>query len=250
MLGKYVSIFRRNKEIVMPKASLKIEEFQSLCDYNSTTNTYESKSGEEYIEALSRLFRLVNKNDKPFTIADIKKEPTLDAFKFDGVKDYEYICDLRARPLCIKDGVRENEKILAVNFCNKLTEEIFKSSKGVSYMITCLIDGKEHIIKIGQTRTPFMKRLGSYNCGVVNNWRTASTTNIKMLQSMVTTRQTFKLYIYDCSADQYQITWHGVQSTKFASPKSLAVEDIMVKQFIKEFGKKPLANIQADATAD
>ena len=234
----------------MAKASLTIEEFQSLCNYNSATDSYESKSGEEYIEALSRLFKLVNKNDKPFTIADIKKEPVLSEFAFAGVNDYEYICELKARPLSICGRTRENEKILAVNFCNKKTEEIFKNSKGVSYLITCLIDGKEHIIKIGQTRTPFIKRLGSYNCGVVNNWRTASTTNIKMLQSMVTTRQTFKLYIYDCSADQYQITWHGITSTKFASPKSLAVEDIMVKQFIKEFGKKPLANIQADATAD
>jgi len=234
----------------MAKASLKIEEFKLLCDYDKTTDTYESKRGDSYISALSRLFKLVNKNDKPFTIDDIKKEPVLQSFRFGGVKDYEYICDLQARPLRISGTKRENEKILAVKFASNKAEDIFNNSKGVSYLITCPIDGKEHIIKIGQTRTPFKKRLGSYNCGVVNNWRTASTTNIKMLQSMVTTRLPFKLYICDCSADQYQTTWHGITSIKFASPKSLAVEDIMVKQFIKEFGKKPLANIQADATAD
>ena len=65
---------------------------------------------------------------------------------------------------------------------------------------------------------------------------------------MVTTRKDLNLYIYDCSEDYYVIVWHDVESVKFASPKALAVEDIMIKQFIEQFGFKPLANIQANAT--
>lgn len=232
------------------KTQLEIKKLQSLCDYNKNTGEYISKSGREYIKALSKVFNLVNRNDKPFTIEDIKKEPTLNKFKFEGVKDYKYICDLQAQPLHLCGTKRTNEKIFAINFVSDKAKEIFTSAKGVSYMLTCLIKNKEHIIKIGQTRTPFKKRLGSYNCGVVSNWRTASTTNIKILQSMVTTRLSFKLYIYDCSEDKYQTIWHGIKSIEFASPKALAVEDIMVKQFIKEFNKKPLANIQANATED
>lgn len=64
---------------------------------------------------------------------------------------------------------------------------------------------------------------------------------------MVTTRAEFKLYIYDCSDELYDIEWRGVKSVQFASPKALAVEDIMVKKFIEQFGDKPLANVQADA---
>lgn len=44
------------------------------------------------------------------------------------------------------------------------------------------------------------------------------------------------------------IEWRGEKSVPFASPKSLAVEDIMIKKFIAQFGVKPLANIQGDAT--
>lgn len=224
-----------------------IEELKRLC--NCIDGEYVSKEGKDYIEALSGLFALENKNDKPFTIEDIKKQPVLKDFKFSGVKEYKYICKLHAEPMRIKkDGKKKNEKIKATNFVDENAQSIFKDRLGMSYLITCEIDGKEYVIKIGSTRTTFKKRLGSYNCGAVYNWRTASTTNIKILQSMVTTRLEFKLYLCDCSDDLYSINWHGIQSVLFASPKALAVEDIMVKQFIKEFGQKPLANIQANAT--
>ena len=209
---------------------------------------YVSKSGDEYIDALSKLFSLKNKNDKPFTKQDIIKQPTLNAFNFDGKNDYKLICELRATPMIIKDNKRKNENIEAINFVSNEALETFNKALGVSYILTCCINNNEHIIKIGQTRTPFKARLQSYNCGSVYNWRTASTTNIKIKQSMVTTRLTFRLYLYDCSSDQYTITWHGVKSSPFASPKSLAVEDIMIKKFMEQFNQKPLANVQADAT--
>jgi len=227
--------------------SLNISELKKLCDFDG--EKYVSKSGNEYIKALGEIYKLDNKNDRPFTIEDIVKQPTMNEFKFSGLKDFEFICKLKANPLIIsKDGKRKNEKIIAYNFANTFKEKVFTNSLGVSYIITCQIDNKEHIIKIGSSRTSFAKRLASYNCGVVNNWRTASTTNIKILQSMVATRREFNLYIYDCSEDLYTIDWHGIHSVKFASPKALAVEDIMVKQFINQFKIKPLANVQTNAT--
>lgn len=210
--------------MAMKSSILDIETLKTLCNYDG--EKYIQKSGTDYINALGQVFPLSNNNDRPFTIDDVKKQPILSDFKFPGVSDYKYICKLSVKPLTItKEKGRVNENLL-----------------------TCVIDGKEHIIKIGSSRTTFSKRLGSYNCGTVSYWRTASTTNIKILQSMVTTRKDLNLYIYDCSEDYYVIVWHDVESVKFASPKALAVEDIMIKQFIEQFGFKPLANIQANAT--
>lgn len=229
------------------KNNIDIEILKQLCDFNG--EVYMSKVGDDYILSLGKVFPLDNINDNPFTIEDIKKQPLLSEFHFDGVNDYKYICKLKVRPMTItKDGVRTNEKIIPYDFVDDEAKKIFKKSLGVSYLLTCMVDGKEHIIKIGSSRTTFSKRLGSYNCGVVNNWRTASTTNIKILQSMVTTRLDYNLYLYDCSKDLYIIDWCGVRSVPFASPKALAVEDIMVKKFIEQFGTKPLANVQANAT--
>lgn len=227
---------------------LTLDELKIFCDYDG--EKYVSKSGNEYIKALGEVFSLINKNDKPFTIEEVKRQPLISEFNFSGLQDYRFICNLKAIPMIIDKKakkIRRNEKIIFYDFPSKEEEKIFKSSFGVSYILTCLLDDKEYIIKIGSSRKTFKYRLQSYNCGCVYNWRTASTTNIKILQSMVTTRAIFKLYIYDCSNDAYIINWHGETSVPFASPKALAVEDIMVKQFIKQFGKKPLANVQVDA---
>lgn len=229
------------------KNSIDIEILKQLCDFDG--ELFISKVGNDYIQSLGNVFQLDNINDNPFTIEDIKKQPLISDFKFDGVEEYKYICKLKAKPMTITtDGTRTNEKIIPDDFADSEAKKIFKKSLGVSYLLTCYIDNKEHIIKIGSSRTTFDKRLGSYNCGVVNNWRTASTTNIKILQSMVATRLEYGLYLYDCSQDLVIIDWHGVRSVPFASPKALAVEDIMIKKFIEQFGHKPLANVQASAT--
>lgn len=230
----------------MVKDSLTLEQFVSLCD--EVDGIYIQKSGDDYLKALSKIFPLNNKNDKPFNLAEIKAQPTLKDFSFSGKDDFVFICNLKAKPLEITKTARKNEKIQAFNFANKNAKKIFDKALGVAYIITCEIDNKEHIVKFGQSRTTFKKRLGFYNCGVVNNWRTASTTNIKILQSLVATRAIFNLYLYDCSDEVTIIEWRGEKSVPFASPKSLAVEDIMIKKFIAQFGVKPLANIQGDAT--
>ena len=227
--------------------ALTSEQLLTLCDYKN--GKYVQKSGQEYIVALARVFSLDNKNDNPFTIDDIVKQPTLSSFKFEGKNDFKRICTLELTPL-VYDPVtkkRQNETIKAIKFVSADALKVFNSSLGVAYLMTCTIDGIERIIKIGQTRNTFKDRLSSYNCGCVNNWRTASTTNLKLKQSMVVTRLPVNLYLYDCQKTEV-FEWHGVKSVPFASPFSLAVEDIMIKEFIKQYGKKPLINIQASAT--
>lgn len=232
-----------------------LDELKTLCD--CIDGVYILKSGAEYIRALGALFALKNQNDQPFTIHEIQQQPTLQEFSFTGKNDFIYICALQAEPMTIIGDKRTNEKIVAKAFVNNEALRIFNQSSGVAYLITCPLIYqtwsqehiiKEHIIKIGQTRKSFKERLGSYNCGTVYNWRTASTTNIKITQSLVATRlYYYNLYLCDCSNDPYTIVWHGVKSAPFPSPKSLAVEDIMVKKFIEQFNQKPLANIQVDA---
>ena len=53
------------------KAKPDIHELMSLCDFDSVSKLFVSKQEEAYVEALSALYELVNKNDKPFVIDDI-----------------------------------------------------------------------------------------------------------------------------------------------------------------------------------
>jgi hypothetical protein len=207
------------------------------------------KENDEFVDALSIVVAVHNKNDKPFTVAQIKNQPELSDFNFMGKNDFVYVCNLKAEPIKIKDNDWINEKIFAVDFVNDTQKEIFNKHLGVTYMLTCKIENAEYIVKFGSSRTPFVKRLGSYNCGVLNNWRTASTTNIKILQSLVACRNAtvFKLYLLPCG-EAKSFTWHGVVSTKFSNSKELAYEDILVKKFKEQYGKLPLANIQGNAT--
>lgn len=223
-----------------------IEELITLCNFDG--ENYVQKSGDEYVSALSRLFSLDNRNDKPFTVEDIRNQPLLSEFAFAGKNDFKKVCTLSISPLVIQASTRKrtNEKIVAKDFVSAEAKRVYESSLGVAYLMTCKIDGDERIIKIGQTRKTFKERLGSYNCGCVYNWRTASTTNLKLKQSMVATRQDIQLYLYDCQQTEIFV-YHGIKSAPFATAYSLAVEDIMIKQFMHQFGKKPLVNIQANA---
>ena len=224
-----------------------IDELKTLCKQKG--NLFEAMVGNDYVMALSKLCNLKNKNDIPFTKEEIQKQPTIDEFNFSGKNDYKFICELKGVPMKINGNSVTNETIIPINFKDKNAENVFERTLGVSYILTCKVGQKEHIIKIGQTRTPFKARLQSYNCGSVVNWTTASTTNKKIKQSIVSSGLTYKLYLYECDEKPKKYTFHGVQSKEFSSPKLLAVEDIMVNEFIKQFKQKPLANIQANATA-
>ncbi|MGZ9763152.1 hypothetical protein ACXYRO_02685 [Mycoplasma sp. 4013] len=167
-------------------------------------------------------------------------------FKFEGIKDFQFICKLKAKPLIIKDDKRYNKKIVAFDFHNEKAKEIFENEVGVVYMITAYIDNNEYIIKFGQTRTPFIYRLQSYNCGTVVNWRTASTANIKILQSFVSTRLEFKLYLYQPQKPLH-VEYYG-EFAFVASPASIFVEDRLLNIYLNQFHQKPIANIQSKMT--
>lgn len=152
---------------------------------------------------------------------------------------------MTAVPLRIdENNKKKNERIIAKDFETD-AEDDYKKCLGVVYLITCEIDGKEHIIKIGSSRLTFEDRLKSYNCGYVSNWRTASTTNIKILQSFVVTIKDFNLYLYTKSGSQVY-EWCGMKSEPFASSKIYAVENLFIGRFKEEFDKPPLANIQTN----
>ncbi len=232
------------------KSKEQLDLLLNLCNFNPKDGLYYSKEGYEYIDSLKPIFKSKNTNDNPFTIDEIISQPLLSDFKFKGVEEFRFVCKLKANPMIINpiNYTKFNEKIVVVNnsFESEEVKEIFYNSLGVDYLITCPINNKEHIIKIGNSRNTFKDRLNSYNCGVITNIRTASTTNLKILQSFVATRKEFNLYLLDCS-DVTTFKWHGVDSVPFASPKGLAYEDILIKKFIEQFKVKPLANVQANA---
>lgn len=236
------------------KSPSEIAKLLNMCTFLEKENIYVSKHGEDFQSALFKNFEIKNRNDLPFTISDIKEQPTWESFKFVGKNDFKFICELKAQPLKItlqNDEYKiKNEKIIPTNFSNENAREIFSNFLGLTYIITC-VDNEdkniEYFIKIGSSRTTFKARLSSYNCGCLGNWRTASTTNIKILQSMVSTNCTFKLYLLEGEKPTIY-NWHGIESVPFATSISLAREDIMIKKILEEFGKLPLGNIQANAT--
>jgi len=213
------------------------------------------KTDVDFSDALGQIVEIKNKNDKPFTIADIRQQPELSSFKFykNNIEDknFEYVCDLKAIPIEFIDNTQwKNERIVAEFKSNSL-ENKFKTHLGVTYILTCILDSdkKERIIKFGSSRTTMEKRLGSYNCGVINNWRTASTTNIKILQSLIACRKgtTFRLYCSFCGIKCSFELW-GIESTEFSNSRELAFEDILVKEFKKQYKHLPLVNVQTNAT--
>ncbi|QBF34575.1 hypothetical protein EG856_01385 [Mycoplasmopsis phocirhinis] len=238
-------------------------ELLKLCNKSLITNEkdlnegyiyeYESKEGWEYNNKLFEIFGGQNLNDRPFTIEEIKQQPRLIDFKFAGKNDFIYICDLIAYKMNVKTNYdcskihNKHERIIPVSFTNENAKKIFEQNLGIAYLLTAIVENNEYIIKIGQSKTTFKDRLNSYNCGNVNNWRTASTTNIKILQSMLSTQRIFKLYICPCEGPKIY-TFHGIKSSPLATPMSLAIEEIMLNQFVKQFKQKPLANIQIKPT--
>lgn len=230
----------------------KIKLLKTLCDVfeEEGKKYYVSKAGADFIKALREFSKSSNKNDTPFTLEEVIQQPTIDEFKFDGVKEFKFICKWRIRVLEIrynevkKKYERSNEKIIPFDFPSISEKQIFDNSKGVVYLLTYKHQEKEHIIKIGQTRNTLLSRMGSYNCGVINNWRTASTTNIKLIQSMVANRLILNVYAIDLSHDNIEYVWHGIKSPKLSSPKNIAYENILISEYIKQFNKKPLFNVQ------
>ena len=230
----------------------RLEQIKDMLVQN-TDGSYIQKSGTDYIikfqEYVKNKFSKKSKNLQLFTVDKIlelghKKNNV----SFAGINDFKYVCSVTTQKLKISaDLIRENEKIIIKE--DTITQDgqkIIYESKGVVYLITCMINNDEYIIKFGQTRKTFKERLDSYNCGVILNLGTASTTNIHILQSLLANEFEYKIYICDCSDVIEQFKWHGIKSREFASSKSLAFENIILKEFKKEFGSLPVANTQVE----
>ena len=224
-----------------------------FCDEDENGN-FIGKSREEFIEVLNEVFDIKNKNDMPFSVEDIIQQPELKDFTFEGVQDLKYVCKLKPHRVQIlkecskkqkeKTGGRINEHLEACEFDNEAIEDIFNNALGIVYMLTGVVNGKEYIIKIGESRKTAKERLASYNCGAIINWRTASTTNIKILQSFILNDSVeYKLYLYDCCRPII-FEWHGRKSSPVASSESIGYEEILNQAFIEQFGRPALANIQ------
>ena len=240
--------------------SLTPTQLKALCDFDSKTKTYVSKKGKDYADALRALLHpgaTGNKNDNPFLYEDIIRQPTLKQFHFKALNQFVFNCKLKATPMKLDANGNlidlghnkvSKEEVVAYDFASDEAKNVFNNSIGVVYIITCPINGAEHIIKIGQTGGTFKKRLGSYNCGYVINRHsgTASTTNFKIVQSFVATRQEFKLYIKDCSSLTRTYKWARRETSMIASPQVEAIENICLRIFSEKFPKikKPLANVQ------
>lgn len=230
------------------KSKEQLDLLLKICN-QSKDGKYSSKEGAEYIEALKTILSSKNTNDNPFCINSIIKQPLLEDFEFKGIKDFYYICKLKADPMIIDTNnlTKTNEKIKPLNFLNPEAEDIFYNSIGIVYILTCSIGSKEYLIKIGSSRNTFNDRLNSYNCGTVTNRKSgsASTTNFRILQSFVATRKEFNLYLLPFPDDTKSYKWHGIISPIFPSSRCFAYEYILINQYMKQFnGQKPLGNVQ------
>lgn len=88
----------------------RLDMLLKICNPISDGN-YISKEGTTYIEALKIVLSSRNRNDNPFNIDDILKQPLLKEFKFKGVKDFKYICKLKADSMIInKDNFTKQMK--------------------------------------------------------------------------------------------------------------------------------------------
>lgn len=144
-----------------------LEKLKLLCK-QLENDSFESLEGIAYVNALYNAFPLKNKNDFPFLERDMLLQPQFKDFKFPGMSEFIPTCILEAKPMTIKNNEKYNEKIIVKNFLTKEGENIFYKKSGILYLITCLINNKEYIIKFGQSRTNFKLRLQSYNCGSVS----------------------------------------------------------------------------------
>lgn len=167
------------------------------------------KQNEDFVSALGKIIPIRNRNDEPFICADILRQPKLESFKFynaNNTKDrkFEFVCNLKASAIVLNLSGKNwiNEKIKTEPADLAKAQNNFSTYKGVAYIITCQIGIDEYIIKFGSTRKTMQERLSSYNCGTTRarSNGTCSTTNFKMMQSLVACREgtTFKLYCCFC----------------------------------------------------
>ena len=166
-----------------------------------------------------------NKNIIPLkTINQLENECNYDNFKYK--KYFSLICELLPNI--------EKEKLEI-----KIIDEIKCKEKGLVYVF--VIEGK--IFKIGQSVSNIKARIQSYNCGKteyrING--TNSTTNYFVLQSFLKLNKIILVYAFFPPKPQYRLFGQNFEDSY---PPCKKAENIIIKDFIKNYGKKPIGCTQ------
>ena len=150
----------------------------------------------------------------------------VDYKKFKYKKYFKLVCKL------IPDV--ENEVLIV-----KAVDDELINKEGIVYVF--VIDGK--IFKVGESINSIKDRVQSYNCGKLE-YRlkgTCSTTNFYVLQSILAIGEEVKVYGYFPVQPEYTIFGNKYKSSKSASK---VAENLIIKDFIKEYDKKPIGCTQ------
>ena len=101
----------------------------------------------------------------------------------------------------------------------------------------------EKIFKIGQSTTNIIKRIQSYNCGKAQYRKngTCGTTNYFVLQSLLNLNLEVFVYAFFPQKPRYEIFGQVFEDSY---PPSKKVENIIITDFIKKHGKKPIGCTQ------
>lgn len=235
------------------------EEISSL--YLKSETNCVSKTGNEYIDAVVDILsrhrkKKLNTSDYPIKKEEIISEDACAEYSafnrdFIGIREFAYAGKFKGITIKYsKAGTPLNNEQIEL-LPESGVDDIINKKEGIAYILTCVADEKEYIIKIGETRKTFAERLKSYNCGYLNNIDTASKTNIRIVQTIVANQDlTFKIYLKDCSADKKPFDWAGKRSKEYPTSFRIAVQDITIAEYIRLYGRKPIGNVQVDTEED
>ena len=141
-------------------------------------------------------------------------------------KYFELVCKL------IPDVENETLIVRAIN------EELTNKEEIVYVFV---INGK--IFKVGESINSIKDRVQSYNCGKLE-YRlkgTCSTTNFYVLQSLLAIGEEVEVYGYFPDLPEYTIFGEKYKSSKSASK---VAENLIIRDFIEEYNKKPIGCTQ------
>lgn len=99
------------------------------------------------------------------------------------------------------------------------------------------------IFKIGESINSIIHRVQSYNCGKLD-YRlrgTCSTTNFYVLQSLLNIDTKVEVYGYFPEQPKYTVLGKTFKNSK---PPSKTAENLIIKNFEKKYGKKPIGCTQ------
>lgn len=240
----------------------RIEKLQnSWAKHNNIfDNLPENFSGEDYANWLNTIL-IKNPNDEILTKEKIVKDATL-LKDFEIIHDPEFISHPKGGEFvfcgeikCEKPTIHRDlttyldenaiEWSRATDKPKEIVNTLYYATKGVVYIFTCIIDGDEYLIKIGETGEVMKDRIGSYDCGnALNRFNgTCSTTNYKFKQSLAS-GLILRVYLLDCSKYNSKLKICGITSCETSSAVPRQIEEILNKAYEQQYGKKPVGNVQ------